>query len=146
MGLLRGVFGLALVVASFGCASETSSTQVLVRSVRDFNAQVRWGRTGRAASYLAPGLRTKYQDLAERLEGGLRVLQVDVLRAKLVGKSKAKVRVRFLWQRPGDVTVQTTVLRQAWRRRGKSWFLFSTEAVTGPMLPLLDFGGSGVSH
>ncbi len=133
------VEGIGLVLAFCGCASETSSTQVLVRSVRDFNAQVRWGRTERAALYLVPGIRAKFEDLADRLEDGLRILQVDVLRAKFTSKSQAEVRVRFLWQRPGDVTVQTTVMRQLWRRKGKSWLLVSAEPISGPALPLLDF-------
>ena len=135
----RGLPALvATVLAWPACASETSSLEVLARSVQEFNAQVRWGRTGRAAAFLVPALRQRYESLAEKLEGDVRIFQVDVLRAKLEGKSKARVRVRFVWQRAGDVTVSRTVVLEVWKRVGKAWLLASSRTVSGPRIPLLD--------
>jgi hypothetical protein len=125
-----------LCVFLVGCAASSAKRgEELMESVMTYNDGLRWDRLASAASRVPPAEREDFIDEHDELSDNLRITDWEVIQLEHVGKSRARVQVKYTWYLDDEGIVRETQTHQKWEKRAKAWLLVEEEFARGDEMP-----------
>ena len=115
-----------------GCLPQHSSSQQLLDAARELNDATRFGRMELATGLTADAAQDGFLERHQNWGADLRVLDVQVLRCKILGEEQAEVLVEVAWTHMAESSLRNTTLKQSWENRERGgWKLVRERRVAG---------------
>jgi hypothetical protein len=129
-------------LALTGCILATSSSEDVVRAVREFNSDLRWGRSEHVLPRLAPAARARYTAQLQALGDDIEfvdeeVVGIDVKRGPR-GRDQAICRVEISWSSRRTGIVEKTSVIEHWEAAGPNWVVNRMVRTRGTPLALFE--------
>jgi len=136
-----GLAGLVACAALAACALPGQRRQdALMRTAREFNDGLRWGRDDQVLACLDPveakALQTRRSDLGDDFA----MADQEVKSVKFIegaDANKATVLAEFTWYRQSQSVVKRSTVEQQWTWTGDHWTLSSWKRIAGERFPLV---------
>lgn len=130
---------LASGCLSSGCLSPGQQKQdVLVRSSREFNNDLRWARYDTAAGYFNGEEAVRFLKRADLVEDELVIADHEMTSIKFDQPPvKAKTVAHFEWYTKRDPVIRKTSVEQNWEIVGGDWKVMSQRRLRGERFPLV---------
>lgn len=135
--VLRG--GLAAFAFTAACISPGQQKQdLLLRSSREFNNDIRWARYDTAAGYFEPAEAARFMKRADLVEDELVIADHEMTSIKFdVPPVKAKTVAQFEWYTKREPVIRKTSVEQRWEIVGGDWRVTSQRRLRGDRFPLV---------
>ena len=123
---------LLLAALFFGSGCMTTPTARLNDAARDLNNAARFGRMDIAIESTASTARDAFLIRRTQWGGEIRVLDSNVLSARIQDSGDAKVTVAYDWLRTAESELRTTTIEQIWKTEGPTgWLLYEESRIGG---------------
>ena len=116
-----------------GCFLRNQSSMTrLSDSVNGLSDETRWGRSELAADRVAPSFRVAFNDAHHRWGRDIQIADCDIDRMQLAPDSdSASVVIVISWYDMHTMELNSTRVRQSWKKKGNFFTLQSEEVIEG---------------
>ena len=127
---MRLAFSLTVALALVGCMGPATPAQRLSETAYDYSTAMRFGRYDVAFGHVSDEAREEISKQHVAWGRSLRIVDLEMGGLSMKAKDEAEVVLNVTWQRPDEIEVRSTQVKQTWKD-DRGWRVVAEERASG---------------